>query len=523
MRLVISSGHGKYVPGANGPSPWGLIEVDEARATVELMATSLREAGHDVKVFHDDTSKNKDQNLKTIVAYHNGQQRDLDVSVHFNSATFNGSNQTSNPVGTECWYVTQAALAGKVSESIAIAGGLKNRGKKYTSSFYFLNNTAKPSVLIEVCFVNSKADADLYRKNQAAIAAAAAAALVGQESLPVPPPTGPDSEGRPTLRKGDEGPDVVYLQQQLNSDNNAGLATDGDFGSATDSAVRSYQASRRLDVDGIVGEQTWTALETDSPPYQPPALPPALSDAQIRAICDIAMTSPVASYAWQDRGKAPAGYTKGVALAFANTYRQMLMDYAPAWDMAKASTGNSDKDALSYYGDIFFDLDIDIDRKGVAALLALFTLLMGLGMRESSGKHCEGRDQSASNTTADTAEAGAWQTSYDARGGSSHFSTVFNDFAAGGGVNPQGFLEQFKDGVSCSSSSWQNYGSGNGAKHQQMSKEQPAYAAEVCAITLRNLRQHYGPINRMEAEVVQAAYDMLDSVVGYVDESEAVA
>ena len=39
---------------------------------------------------------------------------------------------------------------------------------------------------------------------------------------------------------------------------------------------------------------------------------------------------------------------------------------------------------------------------------------LGLGMRESSGQYCCGRDTSEDNTTADTAEAGLFQMSWNA-------------------------------------------------------------------------------------------------------------
>jgi hypothetical protein len=55
------------------------------------------------------------------------------------------------------------------------------------------------------------------------------------------------------------------------------------------------------------------------------------------------------------------------------------------------------------------------DVSGIDTLRHLFVLMIGLGMRESSGRYCEGRDQSASNTSADTAEAGLFQTSWNAR------------------------------------------------------------------------------------------------------------
>lgn len=514
MDIVISSGHGQFVRGAAGPSPWGLDEVNEARRVVDRVAQIINVGTSSATVFHDNTSRDKNTNLKTIVNYHNAQLRDLDVSVHFNS---NGNTESGR--GTECFYYSQVHLAGEIAKAIAAAGQLTNRGAKKSTGLYFLVHCTEPAVLVEVCFVNAKLDCDNYRKNFDAICQALAAALVGEEALPVPPPEGPDTESKPTLRQGDTGEWVTYLQQQLNSDNRAGLATDGIFGPATDSAVRAYQTSRHLDVDGIVGPQTWDALETDAPPVTPPGLPPPMSGEEIADICEIAATSSIYRYNWRDRGVAPPGYTKGMALAFAAAYRQWVSSYEPAGDMAKDPTGNSEKDVLSWYADIFANRGINTDA-GENALLALWTLIMGLGMRESSGRHCEGRDMSASNVTSDTAEAGAWQTSYDARGGSGYFQVLFDAYVAGGGTNPQGFVEVFREGVNCTSSEWQNYGSGNGYKHQQMSKEQPTYAAEVCAITLRNLRQHYGPINRKEAEVVNAAYDMLRAVQDYLDIGE---
>jgi peptidoglycan hydrolase-like protein with peptidoglycan-binding domain len=67
------------------------------------------------------------------------------------------------------------------------------------------------------------------------------------------------------LRRGDAGATVRKLQALLNAGDDAGLDVDGDFGPLTERAVRDFQASRHLAVDGIVGVQTWTAL-VSSPP-----------------------------------------------------------------------------------------------------------------------------------------------------------------------------------------------------------------------------------------------------------------
>jgi peptidoglycan hydrolase-like protein with peptidoglycan-binding domain len=73
------------------------------------------------------------------------------------------------------------------------------------------------------------------------------------------------------LRLGSRGSQVSALQQRLR---NLGydVAVDGVFGSATDRAVRSFQASNRLSTDGIVGPATQNALDNGvnaGNPYPP--------------------------------------------------------------------------------------------------------------------------------------------------------------------------------------------------------------------------------------------------------------
>lgn len=62
------------------------------------------------------------------------------------------------------------------------------------------------------------------------------------------------------LRVGSRGNTVQTLQALLNYWDDAGLETDGSFGALTENAVLRYQQKNALDVDGVVGKQTWTAL-----------------------------------------------------------------------------------------------------------------------------------------------------------------------------------------------------------------------------------------------------------------------
>ena len=123
-------------------------------------------------------------------------------------------------------------------------------------------------------------------------------------------------------------------------------------------------------------------------------------------ILRFAEESPIASFRWKDRGVAPRGYVKGMSVVYARVYCKVKASTPAAIDMAKPDTGNPDRDALTWYAALFNDVGMDDHTAGVGTLRHLFVLLVGLGMRESSGRHCEGRDQSAVNVTSDTAEAG---------------------------------------------------------------------------------------------------------------------
>ena len=214
MKVVISSGHGLQVRGASGY----LDEVNEARKVVETVAEFFRSLGVGVQTFHDDTSTSQSQNLNTIVAYHNAQTRDYDVSVHFNAYS-----TTSKPMGTETLYKSNAgnALASKVSPAIASAGAFINRGAKYRGDLAFLNGTAKPAILIETCFVDSSTDANLYRQHYDSICRAIAESISGQqvptEPPPVEPPTEPPTEGENRVDiVGDiQGDVTIYLNGSM--------------------------------------------------------------------------------------------------------------------------------------------------------------------------------------------------------------------------------------------------------------------------------------------------------------------
>jgi putative chitinase len=65
---------------------------------------------------------------------------------------------------------------------------------------------------------------------------------------------------RPVLARGSQGDAVVQLQNLLRDENFA-VAVDGDFGPGTEVAATRFQSENGLTADGIVGPQTWAALD----------------------------------------------------------------------------------------------------------------------------------------------------------------------------------------------------------------------------------------------------------------------
>ncbi len=67
--------------------------------------------------------------------------------------------------------------------------------------------------------------------------------------------------GYPTLRRGSLSVYVLIAQDDLNTLGFATGGLDGIFGTRTYNAVKAYQASRNLEIDGIIGCNAWRSLQ----------------------------------------------------------------------------------------------------------------------------------------------------------------------------------------------------------------------------------------------------------------------
>lgn len=110
---------------------------------------------------------------------------------------------------------------------------------------------------------------------------------------PAPKPTPPPSCTVQVLRYGSTGGYVTIAQQRL-----GGVATDGFFGTSTLAKVKSFQSSKGLQVDGIIGPATWGALGGFPCGTNPTPTPPPSTNQGVDAVVSIAKKYLGIPYVW---------------------------------------------------------------------------------------------------------------------------------------------------------------------------------------------------------------------------------
>lgn len=254
----------------------------------------------------------------------------------------------------------------------------------------------------------------------------------------------------------------------------------------------------------------------------PPAFAKDLRRDVRERVLELAAESPVARVFWRGRGRAPIGYVKGMALAWAVVYEKWRFGDPAAAIMAMADTARPEADALSWYDGVFVSRDMRNDESGSNTLRHLFVLMYGLGMRESSGRFCEGRDRSVPEhrATGETAESGMFQMSWDARFASREIINQFERYSD----EYDDLMEVFREGVECTKSDLKSYGDGEGLLFQERcGKASPMCAILTTGVGLRVVRDHWGPINRRAAEVRQDVNELLRKVQETLDDDQVVA
>ncbi len=172
MKICVVAGH---TTSGKGTGAVGYInESTENRVVGKKVVEYLNQAGH--TAVYGEINKS-DNYLAEQVAIANKAKYDLVVQIHFNAG---------GGTGTETLYKTTSGK--KYAEQVTKSLGkmYKQRGAKQRTDLYWLNKTNAPAVLIETCFVDSKADTDKYLSNKAYTAKLIAEGIIGQEIVEKP-------------------------------------------------------------------------------------------------------------------------------------------------------------------------------------------------------------------------------------------------------------------------------------------------------------------------------------------------
>lgn len=295
-KIAVRGGHTEKATGASAL----IDELTEDRKVKDAVIKYLRKLGYEVL---DVTPPvNYTSSVSADLAYGvnkaNEWGADLFISIHFNKAydSYNGA------LGSEVCIYSENDIAQRVVNGLGELG-FKNRGQKIRTNLYELKHTKMKAMIVETCFVEATEDVTLYRRlGHDKVGQAIAEAIVNDKvsesdtpvkkeevSKPVQAPVsntddwvarlqaecnkqgfsnqkvdgiaGPATlAGCPTLKKGASGNITKLLQEKLVKLGYNTNGVDGIFGGGTYSAVREFQKTRGLSIDGIVGQNTWRKL-----------------------------------------------------------------------------------------------------------------------------------------------------------------------------------------------------------------------------------------------------------------------
>lgn len=187
-KLAASAGHNAKVTGAHGY----IIEHIENRKVLDGVEKYIKQLGWTFVDCTDDTSATKDGIVLGAIAKHNKHpDAESDIQLHFNAS----AGTHSRAIGVECIISTKARAkdrerAERIADKLAKNLGLPRR-KTIVSDYYGFPRRTVYGIIVEICFVNSKADADAYKKAGPDKVGKWIAEAIANKAVPAPKPSAP--------------------------------------------------------------------------------------------------------------------------------------------------------------------------------------------------------------------------------------------------------------------------------------------------------------------------------------------
>lgn len=168
MKIAIDLGHGC---GKDRGAVGAIKEETIINEVGVKVIEKLKAAGHEVIQVRPRVNLGVTQSLAYRVNLANSNNADLYISIHANAGRGQGCEVYT-------YQGKEVPEARRVLNNICSLG-FKNRGIK-NANLYVINNTKMPAMLIEVCFVDTQSDVNIYNSVGAdKIAAAIAAGISG--------------------------------------------------------------------------------------------------------------------------------------------------------------------------------------------------------------------------------------------------------------------------------------------------------------------------------------------------------
>lgn len=151
MKIAIDLGH---EVGRDRGADGLILEETIINAVGLLVISKLKESGHEVIEVRPSGELTVGQSLSARVQKADNNNVDLFVSLHANAG---------GGVGTEIFtYGAKEVPQARAILNNIVALGFTNRGIKDGSSLYVVKNPSATAMLIEVCFVDTQSDVELY-------------------------------------------------------------------------------------------------------------------------------------------------------------------------------------------------------------------------------------------------------------------------------------------------------------------------------------------------------------------------
>lgn len=277
LRICLGAGHGLYTSGKRFMKSLDPTETREWTVNdriVSKVIAKLKDYKGVETLRVDDPSGKSDISLGARVRAVNNFKPDIFISFHHDAGISGGTGGglsvhiAGNASNKSKTYATK--LYKELIDHTGLKGNRANGVQ--TNNFYVIKNVSCPSMLVEHGFMDSRTDVPIILSEKFAEDAAkghlsflvkefSLIKVGGSDLVTDPVEAGSSVLPMELLRMGSRGPLVKRLQQDLLLLNFEVGEADGIFGIKTEVGVMQLQSKAKLDIDGIVGQDTFVAIK----------------------------------------------------------------------------------------------------------------------------------------------------------------------------------------------------------------------------------------------------------------------